>query len=108
MWDSSAFIGEWPFRRLADTTPVSLERRMRREGIERAYVSPLTGLFDTDPQPANAAWGASLHNYPFFRFVPVLNPTLPGWERSLRACRENWSAAGVRLHPNYHGYSPAD
>ncbi|HZP80192.1 MAG TPA: amidohydrolase family protein, partial [Chthonomonadaceae bacterium] len=62
------------------------------------------GLFDYDPQPANAALGARLKSLPFFRFVPVLNPTLPNWERALMLCQQQFAAVAVRLHPNYHGY----
>jgi predicted TIM-barrel fold metal-dependent hydrolase len=104
MWDVSAFVGDWPFRRLPDCTPEALEQRLRREGFQRAYVSPLDGLFAGDPQPANAHWGDILRESTFFHFVPILNPMLPGWERSLAACREQ-GAAAVRLVPNYHGYS---
>lgn len=106
MWDASAFVGDWPFRRLPDSAPEALEARLRREGIERAFVSPLAGLFNADPQPANAEWGCRLKDSAFFRFVPVINPTLPGWERSLNACHARWSAVAVRVFPNYHGYRP--
>jgi predicted TIM-barrel fold metal-dependent hydrolase len=103
MLDASAFVGNWPFRRLPHSTPETLEARLRREGITSACVSPLEGLFDYDPQPANAALGARLKSLPFFRFVPVLNPTLPNWERALTACQQQFAAVAVRLHPNYHG-----
>ncbi|HXG24132.1 MAG TPA: amidohydrolase family protein, partial [Chthonomonadales bacterium] len=107
MWDASAFVGDWPFRRLPDSATGSLEARLRREGFRRAFVSPLAGLFHIDPQPANAEWGCRLKESAFFRFVPVINPTLPGWERSLDACRARCSAVAVRVFPNYHGYRPA-
>ncbi len=105
MWDMSAFVGEWPFRRLPDTRPDALAARLRAEGVERAFVSPLEGLFDGDPQPANERWAARLKALPFFRFVAVINPALPGWEGALAASQERLGAAAVRLHPNYHGYA---
>jgi predicted TIM-barrel fold metal-dependent hydrolase len=108
MWDASAFVGDWPFRHLPQRSPEALEVRLAQEGIKRALVSPLSGLFHTDPQPANAEWGGRLQNSAFFHFVPVLNPTLPGWERALHACRPRWSAVAVRVFPNYHGYRPSD
>jgi predicted TIM-barrel fold metal-dependent hydrolase len=107
MWDMSAFVGPWPFRHLPGSEPEALESRLRREGITHAFVSPLEGLFHVDPQPANRVWMQRLQASPFFRFVPVINPTLPGWERALNQCREE-GAAAVRLYPNYHSYSPQD
>src|SRR5579872_1862425 len=107
MLDASAFIGEWAFRRLSHTTVETLEARLRQEGIEAALVSPLEGLLHADPQPANASWGERLRGFPFFRFAPLLDPTLPNRERSFNACRDD-GAAAVRLVPNYHRYFLAD
>jgi predicted TIM-barrel fold metal-dependent hydrolase len=104
MWDACAFVGHWPFRNIGAENPEVLEQRLRREGFDRAYVSPY-GLFVTDPQTINTVWGSRLMASSFFRFVPVLNPTVSGWERSLNVCREQLRAAAVRLHPNYHRYS---
>lgn len=106
MWDASAFVGDWPFRCLSECMPEALEARLRREGFQRAFVSPLAGLFYADPQPANAEWSCRLKESAFFRLVPVINPTLPGWEHSLNACYARWSAIAVRVFPNYHGYRP--
>jgi len=106
-WDVSAFVGSWPFRRLPHATPKALEERLRREGIQRALVSPLETLFDNDPHPACRLWSEALKGHSFFRLVPVLNPTLPGWERRWEAYREE-GAVAVRLLPNYHGYSAAE
>ena len=105
MWDVSAFVGDWPFRRLPATEPEALAARLRTEGVERACVSALDGLFSGDPQPANEYWAGRLKALPFFRFVAVINPALPGWEGALAASQERLGAAGVRLHPNYHGYA---
>lgn len=108
MIDASAFVGAWPFRRLPWTEPEALEARLRQEGIVRALATPLEGLLHLDPQPANAHWGERLKEHPFFGFVPLLNPTLRGWERSLAACQARWGAVAARLTPGYHGYAADD
>ena len=105
MWDVCAFVGHWPFRNIGADNPEAPEQRLRREGFDRAYVSPLSALFVRDPQTINTVWGSRLLASPFFRFVPVLNPTMPRWERSLHACADQLGAAAARLHPNYHRYS---
>jgi predicted TIM-barrel fold metal-dependent hydrolase len=104
MWDTSVFLGHWPFRPLPDSTPERLEACLRKEGITRAFVSPLEALFYGDPQQANRFWGERLRDSAFWQFVPVVNPGLTGWERALDTCREDLGAAAIRLHPNYHGY----
>lgn len=108
MLDASAFLGEWPFRSLAATDPDSLRQLLVAEGFTGACVSPLAGLFQADPEPANREWAERLRGDVFYRFVPVLNPTLPGAVAALTALRERERAVAVRLHPNYHGYRPTE
>ncbi len=108
MWDVSAFVGTWPFRHLPDAgAPEALERSVRQWGVTQACVSPLEALLHTDPMPVNEYWAARLADSPFFRFVPVLNPSLPvDPEHALDAIRLlPTKTTAVRLHPNYHGYA---
>jgi uncharacterized protein len=108
MWDYSAFVGTWPFRELGECSPERLERLLRSEGFRGAHVSPLDALLHADPAPSNARWGALLRGRAFFRFIPVLNPRLPGWRETLDARRQEWGAAGIRLLPGFHGYALTD
>lgn len=108
MWDVSAFVGTWPFRHLPNAgNSEALEKDLRRRGVTRAYASPLEALFHLDPMPANHSWASRLADSDFFRFVPVLNPSLPTDAAQTLAAvqRLPGQISAVRLHPNYHGYT---
>jgi predicted TIM-barrel fold metal-dependent hydrolase len=108
MIDINTFIGHWPFRRLPATTPDELRNLLQVHGIERAFVSPIEGIFYEEPQIANEMLASQLDGGPELLQVAVLNPTLANWERSLRQCCEKYHIAAVKLHPNYHTYRLED
>lgn len=106
--DSNAFIGHWPFERLAEADPAGLSRRLRREGIARALVSPINGLFYRSIQDANEALFNDVRCYPRLLPVAVADPTESGWSEYLQRNVEVYGIRAVKLHPNYHGYRMAD
>ncbi len=105
--DVNAYIGHWPFRQLRITTAEGLVREMDRQGIDRAVVANLHGVFYKNVQPANEELAEAAQ--PFGdRLIPfaTLNPEYPGWEEDLRRCVE-LGLRGLRLYPQYHGYKLA-
>ena len=110
MTDVHVTLSRWPFRRLPlDETPVLVDA-LQSLGITQAWAGTFDGLLHKDVASANtrlaeecAARGAGV----LLPFGSV-NPKLPDWEEDLRRCAESFGMRGIRLHPNYHGYTLDD
>jgi len=105
--DCNANLGNWPFRRTAYNTPDALLERLARVNIDRAWVTLLDAVLLKNVGAANP-WLAEMvagHD----RLMPVgsINPTWPAWERDLAECAD-LGFRGVRVNPNYHGWTLAD
>ncbi len=106
--DVHAYCGPWAFRHIPDVEPDALVRRLARAGIHRALVSATEAVLYKDPQQANRLLAERVQRQPE-RLLPVatLNPRLLGWEADWDWCLRMLAPVGLRLHPNYHGYSLA-
>ncbi len=107
--DVNASLGPYPFRSLRHTTAAELLQHMDRNGITRAVVSSLPGLFYRDVHRANEELFAAVRAHAG-RLLPVatVNPRYAGWERDLGEAVERWQARVVALAPEYHGYALND
>lgn len=106
--DTNVSLFRWPFRRLPlDETDVLVEK-LGDLGITRAFAGSFEGIFYRDIRSANRrlANAAAAHG----QLVPIgsINPELPGWEDDLKRCHGDLNMPGIRLHPNYHGYTLED
>lgn len=102
MIDVSCFVGAGPLTDPRLSTPDMVATMLRREGVTRAGVSPMAGLFRADP-----AVNADLPVTPFFRPVPIVDPRWP----DLAARLDRYQGLGVRavrISPGSHGYPAED
>lgn len=106
--DTNTWVGHWPFQRLSPTTPAALARRLRAEGIDRAWTAAADAVLFPDPQQGNASWLPRVARVEGLVPVAVIDPTLPNWRRSLEACVRRWGARVVRIVPSYHRLDLAD
>jgi hypothetical protein len=106
--DTNTWVGHWPFQRLAPATPTALMRRLRAEGIERAWTAAADAVLYPDPQQGNEVWLPRIAKVPGLVPVAVIDPTLPNWPASLDRCVAAWGARVVKLVPSYHRLDLSD
>ena len=109
MIDTNLYIGEWPFRHLPEAKIEALLPTMSHYGITQAWTGSMEGIFHKDIAGVNARLVEACADageilLPF----GSVNPTLPQWEEDVRRCAEDHAMKGIRLHPNYHGYTLDD
>ena len=107
--DTNVTLFQWPFRRFPLDATDRLLKKMDQHGIVQAWAGSFEGILQRDIRSVNDRLAQECARHPG-RFVPfgTINPTLPGWEADIQYCHEHHRMRGIRLHPNYHGYTLKD
>jgi predicted TIM-barrel fold metal-dependent hydrolase len=105
--DTHVYLGHWPHQRLTSEDPAQLIDDLRRNNIAQAWLSSFDGLFHKDIAAVNQRLADVCSRPSNEALVPFgcVNPMLPDWEEDVRRCHEVFHTPGIRLHPNYHGYT---
>jgi predicted TIM-barrel fold metal-dependent hydrolase len=103
--DSNVNLFHWPFRRLPLDEPGQLVAKLRSLGVTTAFAGTFEGLLHRDLSGANARLAEGCSAFPELVAIGSINPALPGWEDDLHRCATVHGMPGIRLHPNYHGYT---
>ncbi len=108
--DTNVNLSRWPFRRMTGDEPADLVARLHKGHVVQAWAGSFEGIFHKDLAGVNArlAKDCQAHGQGLLLPFGSINPKLPDWQEDLRRCQEEHKMAGIRLHPNYHGYELKD
>jgi predicted TIM-barrel fold metal-dependent hydrolase len=108
--DTQIYLGHWPLQSLPNNTPETLRAPLRSNNITQAWTGSFDALFYKDIAAVNERLAETCKRSGDGMFIPfgAVNPTLPDWEDDIRRCHETFHMPGIRLHPNYHGYTLDD
>ena len=111
MRDASAFLGAWPFAGCPPANLADLIAAYQTVGIDGAALSPVEAVLQPEPMSANLRLVTLIEALAGEDFrvwaVPIINPSLPGWEEHLAICRQAGGGLvrAIKIVPAYHDYA---
>lgn len=116
--DTNVYLGPCPFRELPLTTsqaqPDSVAKFADRisEQATSAWAGSFESLLRRDYDGINERLAKMVASQPsatrHFQLFGAINPKVSGWRETLRRIHQDHRMRGIRLHPNYHGYTLDD
>jgi len=106
--DTNVDLFRWPFRRLPLDDTDALLKKLRSLNVGQAWSGSFEGILQRDLTGVNQRLADTCKKHSELIPIGSINPELPDWQNDLRVCIETHKMPGIRLHPNYHGYTLED
>ncbi len=103
--DSNVSLFDWPFRRLPLGETSRLVKKLKSLGISQAWAGSFESLLHRDVAAVNQRLRDECSKHAILVPIGAVNPDVVGWEQELRTCVRIHKMPGIRLFPNYHGYT---
>ena len=106
--DTNVHLFRWPFRHLPLEDTGALVKQLRALGVGEAWAGSFSAILHRDLGEVNRRLADACRQSNLLVPVGAVNVTLPNWQHDVRACFEQHQMPGLRLYPNYHGYTLED
>jgi predicted TIM-barrel fold metal-dependent hydrolase len=105
--DTNIHLFQWPFRRLKYDRTEALVAKLQKHHITKAWAGSFEAVLHKQLDPINRQLAEECRAQGEGMLVSIgsVNPAWPDWEEDLRRCHQQYRMPGVRLYPNYHGYT---
>lgn len=108
--DTNVTLMQWPMRRLPLDESEVLARTLLEHHVVEAWACSFEALLQPDLTAVNNRLARACKSAPRNLFIPfgAINPARTRWREDLRRCADEHKMPGIRLYPNYHGYTLND
>lgn len=103
--DTSAWIGNYPFRGIPNSSIADVKRLQKELNIEKSIVAPFEGIFWENTLDAHKHFAEQIAGESTLELWPVVRP---GAAVGIEKLLDRYKPRGIRLLPNYHGYRLSD
>lgn len=77
---------------------------MQNNQIDEVWLSSSESILLEETDVYDLPLFKKIQEFPRFKAVKVVNPTLPNWQESCLHAIKHYNIAAFKVYPNYHGY----